>query len=314
MRSRLLQFFLGGSLSLMAPAMAQAIVLPEAIQAEQAAWYEIFFGESGLEHVESTMALFSDEWYDSEHVPPATGGISMPDADMSPLEMAVALVDHHEGALPHARYRIGYRAQFAIVEDYTAPPLAYVEVMRFNLGPARHASVVADYGAENAAPVEEFGVGPHVVWRFLMGSVQGRLSDVFDAARGIIDDAQVQAMDCLGVPCMSLEDVEDSSDGWHTLVMDDDNTDARPAQVADLMAMRAMGSEYGEIVEGLDPVKPQLSLVISRNVTGQDDFTSALSHQGPLMDDAVSDQWLRRLQLSGHVEWSRRFIYRPGRQ
>jgi hypothetical protein len=58
-------------------------------------------------------------------------------------------------------------------------------------------------------------------------------------------------------------------------------------------------TEHGfEAAEG-DSAEPQLTLAISHNVGGQDENSFALLRQGRLLDDAISEIWWLRREVSG---------------
>ncbi|HET7411209.1 MAG TPA: hypothetical protein VFJ18_00995, partial [Pararhizobium sp.] len=207
--------------------------------------------------------------------------------------------------------------------DFADVRYAYVEITRFNLGPAVRNDVIGAYGAENTAPEEVFGIGPHVSWRFVTGSIMGMRASVVRASRKELSDQEARAADCLGVPCLSLDVPEGPSGKWQTISPTDFEPPAYretgggmpgPARIADYLFSHA--TRNGEDpAEGDFADRPQMIFVISMNIAGQEQTALGLLHQPRLMDDAISDIWTQRLQVgSDLVEWRELTVHRPGRQ
>jgi hypothetical protein len=121
------------------------------------------------------------------------------DGNVSALEKALLLVDALEGTLPRARYMVRY-GQVMGEDSVSAGPVSFVTVERYNFGPVIHRMVVEEYGAENAADVEEFGVGPHVAWRIVTRPVMGQEAAILEVARKEISDDDAQAQGRTAVP------------------------------------------------------------------------------------------------------------------
>lgn len=279
-----------------------AAVFPAALEAKLEQRFDAYAGAEGFDIVDPEQ-LLDKGWYDSHRFPNhPTTAISSPDAHLHPLTRAVLLLESREKPLPHARYRISYRLEAA---DADFPDLqhAYVEVVRFNLGPARHADTVENYG-EHAAPIAEFGVGPNVAWRFVMGSVMGMRADVLRASHKTLNAKDVAAADCLGSPCTHLPDTdgpqgstwkEFSPDTGKATVVYADRHGFTPnaARIADDLITQA--TQYGEDAALADGEAPSMIAVISLNVDGQDDIAIGTLLQDHLMDDSVRQLWTREI-------------------
>ncbi len=133
-----------------------------------------------------------------------------PDAEIGPIEKALLLVDAYEAHKPdRVRYQIAYSH---VVEDADGEQsiVMLVEVRRYNLGPLIHKFTAEDYGPENTAPIEDFGVGPDVAWRFAFATVQGNSALALSGSRAVIAEGAEQLNDteagdaCLAGPCRSI--------------------------------------------------------------------------------------------------------------
>lgn len=307
-------------------ASVQALVYPDEIQKVLDQWDNDHVRIKGFAEVDDTASLFDDAWYASLDGGKASGSVFLPGADLDPVGLSVRMLEHREAALPHVRYRVTYRAEFVTPAGDQIEPRAYIEVLRFNLGPARRAELVAELEGVPIAAEEVFGVGPHVAWRFVVGAVQGRNAHVFRASRKELTEAEARLRACFEQTCLSLDDVQGADEtGWQTIAApelgeranvpaDADGARRSPGAIASEMFAEAMGDGYGEPVEGLQPGEVPVTLVISRDVGGQDSHTSAVLHQTHLMDDALAELWTRRLQFDETVQWEHYPVYRPGRQ
>jgi len=295
---------------------AQAAVPDADAQQQIEANEERFLQVAGFTPAKDIDDWFDQEWYDEQRFPEANpSSMFQPDANLNPVQKAVMLVDHLEGELPHARYRVRWHTDFP--QDISMP-WAYIEVARFNLGPAVREDLVEAYG-DTLAPLEEFGEGPHVVWRFIMTPVQGQLAQVVSAAHRTLDDYSAQETRCLGQSCLTLDELAVADKEWE----DFDNPlmpefsprqgqTLSPDQAAGLLALSNIGPEYGEPVEGLSRLEPYLELVVSKNVGGQEQVIQGGSHQSHLMDDSASDVWYRFWQMGDASGWERAFKHRRG--
>jgi Ca-activated chloride channel family protein len=286
---------------------AGAVVLPdgvsETLQERAAAFVQApDFAEADPEVLQEQLRADERLWSDA-----AADSVFLPDADLDPLAKAVLLVESQEAPLQHYRYLLTYLLR-SPAPDYPEAAHSYVEVTRFNLGPARHADAVSAYG-ENAAPPEECGTGPDVSWRFVFHGVMGQRSDVFAASRHELESGEAAGLDCLGEPCLSLAGPDLPAGEFpnaETPAFDEsplyvsrayEGGVALPVRVAAEM-FSAVTAHGFEAAEG-DSAEPQLTLVISHNVGGQDENSFALLRQGRLLDDAISEIWGQRREVSG---------------
>ncbi|MGM0915599.1 MAG: hypothetical protein ACQEXC_14735 [Pseudomonadota bacterium] len=106
-----------------------------------------------------------------------------PDADTGPLTKALLVLMIEEADLPHSRVWLRY-ARASVAPQGQAPiPVELVEVVSFDLGPARREALVAQHGESRVAPAEAFGEGGHIAWRFITRPVMGQVADITHAAR-----------------------------------------------------------------------------------------------------------------------------------
>ncbi|MHA6687273.1 hypothetical protein [Mesorhizobium sp. A556] len=300
---------------------ALAVVLPETVTNELEQRFDGFVGQGGFTEIDAE-SLTEGNWYDPARFPQIGSSAFQPDAAIDPVTKSILLVESREAQLPHTRYQVTYRLS-AASPDYPDVRYAYVEVTRFNLGPAVHKDVIGAYGAENAAPEKVFGIGPHITWRFIAGEVMGMRASVVRASRKELSDREARAADCLGVPCLSLDIPEGPSGKWQTISAPDfelpvyqetDGAMPGPAGIADYLFSHATrnGEEPGD---GAFADRPQMVFVISMNISGQEQTALGLLHRPWLMDDAISDIWTQRLQVGRDlIEWHELTVHRPGRQ
>ena len=253
-------------------------------------------------------AWFDERWYSDERFPDVSSqSIFQPDAQLPPIQQAVLLFDYLEDHLPHARYRINYSSNFPYIEGQPPAPWAYIEVTRFNLGPEKHAALANENQA--VADIQEFGQGPNVTWRFVMTEIQGKKSHLVGASRKEVSLEQAKKAECFNQPCLALEEIIGTVGHWEEieepqrpdslLFTSSPNTNATVAEVAGELQVINIGPDYGEPVESIQAPMPFMEFVISKNINGQEFEITAISHQGHLMDDALSDVWYERLQLGG---------------
>lgn len=287
-----------------------------------------FVRQAGFEPVraQDISGWFDESWYQFERFPYGQeGGGLPPDAAMPPLERAALLVDYLEGSLPHARYRIRMGTDFRALDELGQEPLAFIEVVRLDMGSRGDAQSGSDY--ESSAVREELeGEGaPHVAWRFIFTPVQGMHAQVVAAGRQELSFKQAAKEHCLGQPCFTLQPIEGQAGAWEAIDMPpwvgQDGTperiwnSAENATVADAVreiSEANLGSEYGEPIESLAASEPYFEIVVSKNVNGSAPTLEVVSHQGHLMDDALSDIWYRWVQVDGGPpSWERLVKHRP---
>ncbi|WP_283179387.1 hypothetical protein [Gemmobacter sp. 24YEA27] len=129
----------------------------------------------------------------------ADRGLAQKDADVTAIEKALLLVELSEAPLPRSRYiaRLGVTWSGEI-------PVSFIEVTRYNLGPATRAELIAAYGAENVAAPEEFGLGPHVSWRFATQPVAKAAALILSASRHELTEAEADAALCPAQACLAV--------------------------------------------------------------------------------------------------------------
>ena len=313
-------------LAIAGPATVYAVVLPDDITEQLKELKDNYLLADGFTRMQDMESMTEDEWYTNERFPKwNTDSVFLPDSSMTPIQKAVMLVEHLEKSLPHVRYRVRFRPEFVFNDDFSAPPRAHVSVTRFNLGPERRKSLAEEVGEEHLASAQEFGVGPHVSWRFVFSAIQGQNAHLEGASRKEVADNEAGVMQCLDIPCLHLELPEGPADGMEEVDAPDYDTQAHdpdsvPAynssmgNMAALLAASAVGENgYGEPIEGLAPGQSPLQLVLSAGVGGQDPADAGIMHQTHIMDDAIAELWHARLQWGSHVSWMRHIVYRPGR-
>ncbi|MEJ5206941.1 hypothetical protein [Denitratimonas sp. CY0512] len=258
----------------------------------------------------------SDAYYAPERFPASGTSVFHPDADLAAPVRALLLLDHLEGLLPHARYRV----EWHVVEDVETPErlVHQVQIQRFNLGPARHADLAAYVEEEYLAPVESFGEGPNVAWRFTMAPRQGMRAGVEMAARKLLDTAQSAAADCLGTPCLQLPSATGpEAPGWQprevtspaSAYLAHTDTGPHPARIMeDLIA--AIGEE-AEMPVAAEKA-PRFVFVISSNVEGQELLSTGLGRDSVVMDDAIGTVWVRWMQVAD-IPAESALLYEPRR-
>ncbi len=250
-------------------------------------------------------SLDGDAYYSTDRFPGAGASVFHPDSDLPAPVRAMLLVESREGLLPHARYRVTY--QLNSVPNDPDQTSSEVEITRINLGPAFRESAVGGYGEENMAPLAEFGVGPHVSWRFEMSPRQGMTADIDAVSRKELSDLEVAAMDCLGHPCGEI-DLPDSDRGpngqwiprdWPEasgpyVAATDEGPD--PAYVVDQL-LYVMGEDALQPSSPVDG-SPRFQFVVSANAGGQDVMTTGLGRNSVVMDDEIGTVWVRTWQHS----------------
>ena len=237
-------------------------------------------------------------------------GAMRPDGAASALEKALLLVEAMEPSLPRVRYMVRYGQ---MIQEET--PVAFVSVERYNLGPAIRQMVAEDYGEENTAEPEEFGVGPHVAWRIVTMPLMGQTAALLEAARSEIGEAGAASADCAGRGCLSVDSPLDVVREWRETPIEVNvataypRTDASgmptPAFVAAELSIAAglaqsdggepfwNGPEHPEAARGSAPF---LFVTIDSNL-GQEVNVDAALGQTLLNDDAIAELWVRRAQF-----------------
>ncbi|MBI1418966.1 MAG: hypothetical protein GC146_17285 [Limimaricola sp.] len=299
-------------LSLMVAAPAGALVLPEDVAAHQQAIESDFVTGDGFETIDP-QSLLSDDWYSKARFPNAPqDSVFPPDHAISSVVRAILMVEKEDKPLKSVRYRVTIR-RVAASPEYPEAYTDLIEISRFNLGPVLREQTMKDYPGVPVGPESEFGIGPNVTWRFAMQPVQGTRSSIDLAARHVMSDAEAAAAQCFDTSCLALEPVSGPDGDWTPLppvepnevsFKASDGINATPAKVADALMRRATPDGLRAYMADYAPV--QMTIVISRNVLGQDVGIDGLLHQGHVRDDAISDVWLQRRQAGpGTIDWRR---------
>lgn len=249
-------------------------------------------------------------------------GAMRPDGAASGLEKALLLVDAVEPPLPRVRYMVRYGQ---MMQEET--PVSFVLVERYNLGPVIREMVAQDYGEENTADPQEFGVGPHVEWRIVTMPLMGQTAALLEASRREVDDKEAASVDCGGRGCLSLDMLDDAHE-WRDIEPAvniasayeavSENELAVPARAAAELAVAAGLAEGDggepfwsgpEQPEAAHRAAPFLFVAIDRNL-GQEYSIDAAIGQTLLNDDAVEELWLRRVEMPGAVFWMQAAVER----
>lgn len=130
-------------------------------------------------------------------------GRARKDADVTAVEKALLLIEAKEGFVPRARYVVRLGSEF-----HGEIPVSFVEAERYNLGQLIWQETVDAYGEENTAPVDEFGEGPHVVWRIATQPNTKAAAILLSASRREIGDDEAAGRDCVARTCLSLDPIE----------------------------------------------------------------------------------------------------------
>lgn len=263
--------------------------------------------------------LTGEHYYSAKNFPgvPNLPQLSLPDANLDPLTRSILILEANEPPLPHVRYRVTYSMDAS--PDIPEVQQAYAEVTRYNLGPSRREDLLMSVPDGQVADPAEFGVGPHVSWRFVLAPVMGMRAGLVYASRTEVPDAQARTADCLGEPCLSLSDPSGPITGWEpfTSPQSDPPPYARTTDFGVATAAFGMQELWENLTaDGMDPLQymptqPHFVFVISVNVAGQEAGISGLVKQAVVMDDSVSEIWTRRLEIAGvPAEFSRLLVPR----
>lgn len=302
---KLKQYMIAGVLGFYSVLAGAANPLHQA-QAEQEQQADQFVTQGEYQPLDPEQ-LSSEAYYDSAYFSEAAQAASvfLPDANLDAVTRALLLFEYHEKELPHARYVV----QFSTEHHTEVPELqqSYVEVTRYNLGPARRADLLQYAPADQVAPASEFGLGPHVSWRMVMGPLMGMQADIRAASRKEIDQSTAQKAMCFDQPCLSLESAMAPEGKERVLAAPSLPAPTYKAQ-SDLgiphVARVAQELFAILIPEQADPLpmhpdQPQFQAVLSMNVDGQEANTLGLVHQSMVMDDAIAQVWLARQEVAG---------------
>lgn len=298
---------------------AAAVVLPPDVTDALQQRMNAFVAVEGYKLV-APDTITGDGWLTPDRFPNAQESVFRPDSEIGPATKAILMLESQEVPLPHVRYRITL-TRVAASPDYPDVFADLVEITRFNLGPAIRDQLIRDIGPDHVGDVESFGVGPSISWRFATRPIQGNAAALEVAGRDRLSRDEARRADCLGTRCLSLDNPTGPDGDWQPVdaprarevtYAARDGMNASAARVADAL-MHAAAPNGFEPAEG--PSRdPQMTVVISKDIVGQDSNIDGLLHQARLMDDAISDIWWKRRQAGPDlVDWSRLVVHWPGR-
>ena len=261
-----------------------------------------FMGEKGFKAV-NLETLEGDRYYAATRFPKMGASAFRPDSDLPAPVRALLLLDSHEGVLPHARYLINYQP----TSESNAPDNTrdFVEITRFNLGPAVHADLVDSVPPEHLANVKTFGVGPHVRWRFAMSPMRGMSTGLDAVSRKLVAAKEAAAMDCLGQPCTTLQPAEGPKGPWKPQRLAKPapsfkrSTQEGPVPASVVEHLLALMGEDAQRTVPFSAKAERLMFVVSANAGGQEQLTTGLARNALVFDDAVGTQWLRFDEIAG---------------
>lgn len=245
-------------------------------------------------------SLAGPGYYDAKRFPHIGSSAFHPDAALLAPVRAVLMVDAQEGELAHARYRVRYH--LAPPERAELPEVAEVEVVRLNLGPAFRSDLIAQDPALPVAPVEAFGAGPHVAYRFRMGPVMGMVAAINTVERRELDDAEARALNCLDMPCLELAPGPGPGGDWTSIPGALPELPFAVGYPGDPAAAAIVGFLLDALGEDARQPVPRgdahrFEFVVSRNAVGQDGNTLGLGHDTVVFDDAIGTLWVRWRQV-----------------
>lgn len=228
-----------------------------------------------------------------------------PAANLGPMPLAVFAVEAIEPALERTRYRLRYGVRWTQQPPAADPvPFSYIEVIRFNLGPAIRQELVQVLGEENVADAGQFGTGPHLGWRFVTRPLMGNRAMIMAAGRREFTDAAARNKTCFQTPCITTASTIESAAPWSDPAPDNTHkaSTARRDGMDPMSAAHAIQILLGPI-DSLETPPPSpgqshpewlIEAVVERNL-GQDDGLDAAYRHGGLMDDSVKAIWERRI-------------------
>lgn len=249
--------------------------------------------------------LTENDYYSTALFPTiANSSISLPDADLDPITRAVLLVEHLENKLPHTRYQIHY----SINTSTEVPELKhdYLEINRYNLGPALREDLLLSIPKEHVADPHEFGLGPHVSWRFVMAPTMGMRADLLYASRKEIPSNEAVNTTCFNESCLSLQDPSGPTAHWISIPPPPLPPQPYTTKNAwGLSQPAAIAQELGapllhEMEDALPytPDAPHFTFIISHNIAGQEASSAALAVQHIVLDDSIAEIWIKRDEIA----------------
>lgn len=298
---RLVLFGLSLCLLMVTTTQANPMYQVYALQEQQAVQ---FIKESGYSEL-APDTLITQAYYDGAKFSTAqTSSVFLPDADLDALTRSILIFEEYENRLPHTRYLIHYSTETD--PDFPHIQQSYIELTRYNLGPERQADLLQYVADAALPPLEEFGIGPHVSWRVVLGATQGMQADLRYVSRKEISTQAAQQSACLGQPCLQLEPTDlttatqSMSPQAFVAAAYQEQSDlgiARAARVAQELML-------GVAPEPLEPLpfqvnQPQFVLLLSMNTAGQEANSLGQIQQKIVLDDVIAEIQLIRQEVAG---------------
>lgn len=224
-------------------------------------------------------------------------------ADIGPMPLAMLALETEEGSLERVRYRILYGvAWFEETPSAVAVPYSFVEVTRFNLGPAIRQELVESLGEDAVASSEAFGEGPHVAWRLVTRPLMGHRALIVAAGRAELPDDRAFERLCFDHPCLSTVSGIEEFVPWSELeevILPEapyavqEAGIVTPVAAVDILLgaveIEQAGDEVGRSAALPDAV---IQAVVAWNL-GQDQGLDAAYRWGGFLDDSVAAEWRR---------------------
>ncbi len=233
------------------------------------------------------------------------------DSRLGPWTRGMLLIKAREGELPRVRYRLRHGNALLPAPPAADPiKVSFVQVDRFNLGPALRKALAEGGPKRPLAPAEVFGQGPDVSWRLVTRPIMGQSAGLVAAGRQELEDPDTT---CQGIPCLRPDPVSgalDSRDWSEPENLEADFTPSEPGTInglpdpalaVDLAAIAAGAAEVKssrfswrglESRESVEPGEPFLEIVMEYNL-GQDRGVEVIVHDTHRMDHRVFDAWTR---------------------
>ena len=246
-----------------------------------------------------------DHWFDLT--------VTTPGGTVGPLEKAMLIADK---SIESGRTRTAIAYGEMIAEN--GAPYSFIEVRHYNMAAVIHAETADAYGIENTAPVEEFGRGPHMAWRFVFTPEMNNAAILLEASSRIISDKEASKADCMGRPCLDpyagfdtveWTEIEGQVADWPELYATQSDETSTPAHAIAQLAVfgfwaNAESGDYqwtgGEHPEAARGAEPYRFIGIDRNL-GQEASIDAVWQETLLNDDALSEIAFRRAEVGGTV-------------
>ena len=165
-----------------------------------------------------------------------------PDADLPPLARAVEIFAAQEGFAAHGRIRLTQESVEIIPEGAGGPMrVSLIRLQAFNLGEARRDELMDFLDTSAVAPLEAFGAGPNVEWRFVMRPIQGMRADIVAAARHEIAAGDI--VDCGPSDCTSPDPLDMESLGQSCSNLQPSAVSGAVTELGQALAAQAEGAQ-----------------------------------------------------------------------